>query len=119
VYVARQIPVFVFCFNADALCCDLLCCVGLRTAYSWAVGRHLLKLALVFVGMVTLNNLCLQYVEVSFYNVARSLTIVFNVLFTYFILRTTRTLPFFFFFSLSPFASSILPVSWLRASNDA
>lgn len=29
--------------------------------------------------MITFNNLCLKYVEVSFYNVARSLTIVFNV----------------------------------------
>jgi len=36
---------------------------------------------------VTFNNLCLQYVEVSFYNVARSLTIVMNVIFTYIILR--------------------------------
>lgn len=31
------------------------------------------------VGMITFNNICLQLVEVSFYNVARSLTIVFNV----------------------------------------
>lgn len=38
------------------------------------------------------NNLCLKYVEVSFYNVARSLTIVFNVIFTFLILgnRTSR-----------------------------
>ena len=32
--------------------------------------------------MITFNNLCLKYVEVSFYNVARSLTIVFNVFFS-------------------------------------
>ena len=31
------------------------------------------------VGMITFNNLCLKLVQVSFYNVARSLTIVFNV----------------------------------------
>lgn len=30
--------------------------------------------------MITFNNICLQLVEVSFYNVARSLTIVFNVI---------------------------------------
>merc|ERR1712125_34522 len=36
----------------------------------------------VFVGMITFNNLCLKFVEVSFYNVARSLTIVFNVFFS-------------------------------------
>jgi len=34
--------------------------------------------------MISMNNLCLQLIEVSFYNVARSLTIVFNVIFTYF-----------------------------------
>lgn len=45
-----------------------------------------LPLSLVFVGMITFNNLCLQYVTVSFYNVARSLSIVFNVIFTYLIL---------------------------------
>ena len=32
--------------------------------------------------MITFNNLCLKCVEVSFYNVARSLTIVFNVFFS-------------------------------------
>ena len=32
--------------------------------------------------MITFNNLCLKWVEVSFYNVARSLTIVFNVFFS-------------------------------------
>jgi GDP-fucose transporter C1 len=41
----------------------------------------------VFVGMVVFNNLCLKYVEVSFYQTARSLTIVFSVVLTYFILH--------------------------------
>jgi len=36
--------------------------------------------------MITFNNICLKYVEVSFYNVARSLSIVFNVIFTYILL---------------------------------
>lgn len=40
--------------------------------------------------MVTFNNLCLKYVEVSFYNVARSLTIVFNVGLSFTILRCVR-----------------------------
>lgn len=39
-------------------------------------------LVVVIVGMITFNNLCLKLVEVSFYNVARSLTIVFNVFFS-------------------------------------
>jgi len=54
--------------------------------YSFNVSKQVLPLSLIFVGMVTFNNLCLQYVEVSFYNVARSLTIVFNVIFTFFFL---------------------------------
>ena len=36
--------------------------------------------------MITLNNICLKYVTVSFYNIARSLSLVFNVIFTYLIL---------------------------------
>lgn len=48
-----------------------------------AVARRIFPLSVVFVGMITFNNLCLKWVEVSFYNVARSLTIVFNVFFTH------------------------------------
>ena len=36
--------------------------------------------------MISLNNLTLKFVEVSFYNVARSMTICFNVLFSYLVL---------------------------------
>lgn len=51
-----------------------------------------MPLSLVFVCMIGFNNLCLKYVEVSFYQVARSLTIVFNVVFDFVILgqRTSR-----------------------------
>jgi len=45
-------------------------------------SKHVFPLSIIFVGMITFNNLCLKFVEVSFYNVARSLTIVFNVFFT-------------------------------------
>lgn len=48
--------------------------------------RQMLPLALVFTGMIVANNLCLKFVEVSFYQVARSLTIVFNVIFDFVIL---------------------------------
>jgi hypothetical protein len=44
------------------------------------------RLSAIFVGMIAFNNLCLQYVEVSFYTVARSLTIVFNVILSYWML---------------------------------
>ena len=62
-----------------------------RFAYSPALARQLLPLTCVFVGMITFNNLCLQYVEVSFYNVARSLTIVFNVALTYWLLGASTS----------------------------
>ena len=59
--------------------------------YDLKVGMSFLPLSLIFVGMVAFNNLCLQYVEVSFYNVARSLSIVFNVVFTYTLLGKTTS----------------------------
>eukprot|EP00538_Stauroneis_constricta_P011546 CAMPEP_0119556528 /NCGR_PEP_ID=MMETSP1352-20130426/8444_1 /TAXON_ID=265584 /ORGANISM="Stauroneis constricta, Strain CCMP1120" /LENGTH=352 /DNA_ID=CAMNT_0007603495 /DNA_START=147 /DNA_END=1205 /DNA_ORIENTATION=- len=50
-----------------------------KAEYQKATGQKVFPLSVVFVGMITFNNLCLKWVEVSFYNVARSLTIVFNV----------------------------------------
>ncbi|XP_053202184.1 GDP-fucose transporter 1-like [Panonychus citri] len=52
-----------------------------------AVIRKVFPLSIVFVGMITMNNLCLKYVGVAFYFVGRSLTTVFNVILTYFILK--------------------------------
>ena len=60
--------------------------------YEAPVAKRLLPLAAIFVGMITFNNLSLKYVEVSFYNVARSLTIVFNVGLTYFFLGETTSM---------------------------
>ena len=45
-----------------------------------------MPLSVIFVGMVVFNNLCLKYVEVSFYQVARSLTILCNIALTYVVL---------------------------------
>ena len=53
-----------------------------RAQYLVGTGQRVFPLSVVFVGMITFNNLCLKWVEVSFYNVARSLTIVFNVIFS-------------------------------------
>lgn len=62
--------------------------------FSYRIGTavKLLPLSAIFVGMITFNNLCLKYVEVSFYNVARSLTIVFNVILTYLMLGQSTSL---------------------------
>lgn len=57
-----------------------------------SVLRALLPLSAFFVAMVTFNNLCLKYVGVAFYTVSRSLTTVFNVIFTYFVLHQTTSL---------------------------
>jgi len=54
-----------------------------KATYEFGVGKKVFPLSVVFVCMITFNNLCLKWVEVSFYNVARSLTIVFNVCFSY------------------------------------
>merc|ERR1712176_64598 len=48
-------------------------------------------MSVIFVCMITFNNLCLKWVEVSFYNVARSFTIVFNVFFSFVILRISSS----------------------------
>lgn len=53
----------------------------------------MLSLSAVFTAMIVFNNLCLKFVEVSFYQVARSLTIIFNVIFDFVLLGQTTSLP--------------------------
>eukprot|EP00871_Galdieria_phlegrea_P000591 jgi/Galph1/1532/GphlegSOOS_G225.1 len=53
---------------------------------------RLLPLSIIFTLMVVFNNICLKYVEVSFYQVARSLTIIFNVALD-FLLLAQKTSP--------------------------
>ncbi|XP_049781953.1 GDP-fucose transporter 1 isoform X2 [Schistocerca cancellata] len=50
------------------------------------VFLKVLPLSILFTGMIAFNNLCLKYVDVSFYYIGRSLTTVFNVLLSYIIL---------------------------------
>lgn len=57
-----------------------------RYEYNFATARRVLPLSIIFVCMISLNNLCLQYVEVTFYQIARGLTTVFNVVLSYLIL---------------------------------
>ncbi|XP_046714206.1 GDP-fucose transporter 1 isoform X1 [Silurus meridionalis] len=56
------------------------------------VSLQILPLSLVFISMITFNNLCLKHVGVAFYTVGRSLSTVFNVLFSYVILKQTTSL---------------------------
>ncbi|XP_061133189.1 GDP-fucose transporter 1 isoform X1 [Syngnathus typhle] len=50
-------------------------------------SREVLPLSVVFISMITFNNLCLKHVGVAFYTVGRSLSTVFNVLLSYVILQ--------------------------------
>ena len=57
-----------------------------KAEYNLGVARRVFPLSLLFVGTIAFNNLCLKWVEVSFYSVARSLTIVFIAFFSYAVL---------------------------------
>ena len=46
----------------------------------WRIVGQVLPMTTVFILMVTTNNLCLQYVQLSFYQVARSLSILFSLI---------------------------------------
>ncbi|KAF7267865.1 hypothetical protein GWI33_018947 [Rhynchophorus ferrugineus] len=48
--------------------------------------KSVLPVSIMFTLMIASNNLCLKYVSVAFYYIGRSLTTIFNVLFTYMIL---------------------------------
>lgn len=54
--------------------------------YDLKKAKGVLPLSFIFVGMIVCNNLCLKYVEVSFYQVARSLTILCNIALTFLVL---------------------------------
>lgn len=55
--------------------------------------KQMLPLSVIFTMMMVCNNLCLKYVEISFYQVARSLTIVFNVIFDFVVLGQRTSFP--------------------------
>lgn len=63
-----------------------------KAEYKPSVGQKILPLSVIFVGMITFNNLCLKWVEVSFYNIARCLTIVFNVVLSHLILGSPTSM---------------------------
>merc|ERR1719273_134366 len=92
-------PLFITCFQCTVTAAACYAIVSLPPnvweAESVSCGqitisiqtlKKVLPLSVVFVAMITFNNLCLKYVGVSFYYIGRSLTTVFNVAFTYLIL---------------------------------
>lgn len=50
-------------------------------------SRQMLTLSCLFVGMLSFNNLCLKQVGVAFFQIARSMTLIFTVIFSAVILR--------------------------------
>jgi len=58
-----------------------------RLSYDPDLAFRVLPVSLFFVGMIGTNNMCLQYVPVAFFNVARSLTLLFSALLSFFVCR--------------------------------
>ncbi|KAM3726449.1 GDP-fucose transporter [Dirofilaria immitis] len=96
-------PLFVTwyqCFVTVVLCYVFYCLSKLYPSlfsfpfvtFDHRISREVLPLSLVFVAMITTNNLCLKYVGVSFYYIGRSLTTVFNVVCSYIILGQPTSL---------------------------
>lgn len=59
--------------------------------YDFSIALKVAPLTAIFLGMIVFNNLCLKYVEVSFYQVARSLSIIFNIVFSFLLLGQKTT----------------------------
>eukprot|EP00092_Neocalanus_flemingeri_P066715 GFUD01081311.1.p1 GENE.GFUD01081311.1~~GFUD01081311.1.p1 ORF type:complete len:329 (+),score=90.29 GFUD01081311.1:156-1142(+) len=98
-----EAPLFVTCYQCVV---TVAACYAIRAAarrfpdrisfpsleLDMNIMKQVLPLSIVFVGMITFNNLCLKNVGISFYYIGRSLTTVFNVLMTYFILGQKTSL---------------------------
>jgi GDP-fucose transporter C1 len=96
-------PIFVTWVQVVISVCCIYVLSKLKHIFSWLrivpnlefkpqVALRILPLTLVFICMVALNNLCLQYVQVSFYQVARSLTILFSIFFTFLLLGQSTSM---------------------------
>jgi len=81
-----------------------------KATFNTETSKRVMPLSIVFVGMITFNNLCLKWVEVSFYNVARSLTIVFNVALSFYLLGAKSS-------KNTMFCLAIVVVGFLIGSN--
>ena len=50
-------------------------------------AKKVIPVTIVYLLMLITNNLCLYYVEVTYYQIARSLTIIFTALLSYYLLK--------------------------------
>nr|AKN21646.1 slc35c-2 [Schmidtea mediterranea] len=63
-----------------------------RITFEFRKTIKILPLSVMMLMMITCNNYALKLVNVSFYFIGRSLTTVFNVIFTYLLLKTSTSL---------------------------
>ncbi|XP_029438514.1 GDP-fucose transporter 1 isoform X2 [Rhinatrema bivittatum] len=97
-------PIFVTCFQCVV---TVLLCKGITLLshifsagpldfpslrFDLKVLRSILPLSVVFIGMITFNNLCLKFIGVAFYTVGRCLSTVFNVIISYLLLKQTTSM---------------------------
>lgn len=92
-------PLFITWFQCvvTVIGCYVMGEMGVANVPRFEVKKEILKqmlpLSAIFTMMMVCNNLCLKYVEISFYQVARSLTIVFNVIFDFVVLGQRTSAP--------------------------
>ncbi|KAF9413417.1 hypothetical protein HW555_008354, partial [Spodoptera exigua] len=95
--VALEAPLFITwfqCIVSFSICYSLSRTGGIPgvftfpkgTPWNWDVMKRVIPLSLMFTLMIATNNLCLKYVGVPFYYIGRSLTTVFNVVFSWVLL---------------------------------
>eukprot|EP00386_Alphamonas_edax_P013671 GDKI01042187.1.p1 GENE.GDKI01042187.1~~GDKI01042187.1.p1 ORF type:complete len:343 (+),score=78.11 GDKI01042187.1:56-1084(+) len=93
-----RLPVFVSWFQmvVSLICSILMGHLGTmipslsffpQYEFKWDIAVQVLPLTLSYVGNIAFNNVCLQLVQVSTYQVARSSTIFWNICLSYFILN--------------------------------
>ena len=63
-----------------------------RLSYKPDVVIKVIPVSITFILMIGFNNKCLEYVSVSGYQIVRSLTILFNIILTYFVLNEKTSL---------------------------
>eukprot|EP01120_Amphizonella_sp_Union-15-10_P011742 TRINITY_DN505_c0_g1_i2.p1 TRINITY_DN505_c0_g1~~TRINITY_DN505_c0_g1_i2.p1 ORF type:complete len:339 (-),score=30.24 TRINITY_DN505_c0_g1_i2:17-1033(-) len=59
--------------------------------FNLQIAKKVLPLTVVYLLMISLNNVCLKYVHVTFYQVARALTTFFSIIFTKIILSQSTS----------------------------
>ena len=61
-------------------------------SYDWNIVLKVLPVSVTYICMIGFNNKCLEYSSVSTYQIVRSLTILFNIILTYYILNEKTSL---------------------------